>query len=97
MKKSNPHPKTLYQTERLTFASYLIAAGRSQLHAVRQNGNSRALLFVLAGAPSDEDVAAFFSGSGEVSALRYSEAMANLKCAVFEAKRAIEAGGRITM
>lgn len=89
-----PNLSNHYQTEKLAFAAYLISAGKSDLLGVKQVGGGRTLGFLLSEVPSEEDVAAFFNGSGMVSALRYSESLANLKSAIFEAKRAIAAGVR---
>ena len=78
---------TPYRTEKLTFASYLIAAGKAELVGTEPIGNGRNVLFVLSMEPSQNDLAGFFGGAATVSALRYSETMNTLKGMAHEARR----------
>lgn len=86
MTERTPHPSG-YETEKLTFAAFLIASDRADLLSAHPIGRGRAVAFILTKAPSPEDVTCFFSGSGTVSALRFAEAMNNLKSVAFEVLR----------
>lgn len=79
--------KERYTTEKLVFAAYLIAAGKSELAGTTPNGDRRTVIFRLTNPPTDEDIAAFFNGSAQVSALRYAEALNTLKGIAYEARR----------
>jgi len=76
-----------YKTEKLTFAAYLIASGKCELVGTEPTPGSRNATFLLSKQPSDEDVSAFFTGSGQVSALRYSEVINSLKGVAYEARK----------
>jgi len=76
-----------YRTEKLTFAAYLIASGKAQLMGTERHSSATNVLFVLSQAPSETDLTGFFSGTGQVSALRYSEAMNTLKSIAHEGRR----------
>ena len=80
-------PPSGYETEKLTFAAYLIASERAELLGARPIGKGRAVAFILTNAPSPDDVTCFFNGAGTVSALHFAEAMNNLKSAAFEVQR----------
>ena len=84
--KSQPI-QTVYRTEKLTFAAYLIAANKAELVGTEPSGNGRNVLFLLSIRPSDDDITRFFNGNATVSALRYSETMNTLKSAAYEARR----------
>lgn len=77
-----------YKTEKLTFAAYLIASGKCELVGTEPTTGSSKVIFLLSKQPSDEDVSAFFTGSGQVSALRYSEVINSLKGVAYEARKA---------
>ena len=81
-------PKTNYQTDKLSLAAYLVAAGIARLSGVLPIDGSAKVAFRLSEAPSPEQLARYFSGEATVSALRFSDTLSNLKAAVFEAKRA---------
>ena len=81
--KSNP----AYKTEKLTFAAYLIASGKCDLVGTEPTPGSHNVTFLLSKHPSDNDVSAFFTGSGQVSALRYSEVINSLKGVAYEARK----------
>ena len=76
-----------YKTEKLTFAAYLIATGKAELVGTEPTPGSRQVTFVLSKHPSDEDISAFFTGSGKVSALRFSEVINSLKGVAHETRR----------
>jgi hypothetical protein len=76
-----------YQTEKLTFAAYLIATDRAELLSVQPIGKGRAVAFILSNAPTPEDVTSYFNGAGTVSALRFAEAINNLKSVAYEVYR----------
>ncbi len=80
-------PNTTYKTEKLTFAAYLIASGKVDLVGTEPTPSSRNVTFVLSKRPSDEDISGFFTGSGQVSALRYSEVINSLKGVAYEARK----------
>ena len=80
-------PKSTYKTEKLTFAAYLIASGKAELVGTESTPGSRNVTFVLSKRPSDEDISAFFTGSGQVSALRFSEVINSLKGVAYEARK----------
>jgi len=77
----------LYETEKLTFAAYLLASGKSELKEARPVLRSNIVLFVLSPPPSNEDITNFFNGTGQVSALKFSETMNTLKSAAYEIRR----------
>ena len=76
-----------YKTEKLTFAAYLIATNKCGLAGTEPTPGSRNVTFILSRHPSDEEIAAFFTGSGQVSALRYSEVISSLKGVAYEARK----------
>jgi hypothetical protein len=76
-----------YQTEKLTFAAYLIASGKAQLVGTERHGSATNVLFVLSQAPTESELTGFFNGSAQVSALRYSETMNTLKSVAYEGRR----------
>lgn len=76
-----------YKTQKLPFASFLIVSGKAELVGVEPTPGSRNVTFILSRQPSDEEISAFFTGSGQVSALRYSESLNCLKGVAYEAKR----------
>ena len=78
---------TYYKTEKLTFASYLIASGKVELVGTEPTPGSRNVTFILSKKPTDEQISGFFNGSAQVSALRYSEVISSLKGIAFEARR----------
>jgi len=75
-----------YQTEKLTFAAYLIASNRAELIGTQPNGRSRNVCFLLSSAPTDEEITAFFNGTAQVSALRYAETIGTLKAVAYEGR-----------
>jgi len=86
MKNCNQNKQT-YETEKLTFAAYLLASGKSELKEAKPVTRSNIVLFVLSPPPSNEDITNFFNGTGQVSALKFSEAMNTLKSAAYEIRR----------
>ena len=76
-----------YKTEKLTFAAYLIASGKADLVGTEPIPGSRNVTFLLSRHPSDGEISAFFTGSGQVSALRYSEVINSLKGVAYEARK----------
>ena len=88
MKLHTTTPPSIYQTDKLSLAAYLVAAGIAQLAGVSPIEGSGKVAFRLSEAPSPEQLARYFSGEATVSALRFGDALSNLKAAVFEAKRA---------
>lgn len=80
-------PPNGYETEKLTFAAFLITSGRAELLGARPAGRGKSVLFILSASPTPEDVTAFFNGAGTVSALRFAEAMNNLKSVAYEVQR----------
>ncbi|MCX6834943.1 MAG: hypothetical protein NTW07_07390 [candidate division Zixibacteria bacterium] len=76
-----------YQTEKLTFAAYLIATDRAELLGAQPIAKGRAVAFLLSKSPTPDDVTSFFNGSGVVSALRFAEAINNLKSVAYEVQR----------
>lgn len=86
MTERTTHPSG-YETEKLTFAAYLIASDRAELLDARPIGKGRAVAFILSKAPTPDDVTCFFNGAGSVSALRFAEAINNLKSVAYEVHR----------
>jgi hypothetical protein len=86
MTERTTHPSG-YETEKLTFAAYLIASDRAELLGARPMGKGRAVAFILSNAPTPDDVTCFFNGAGTVSALRFAEAINNLKSIAYEVHR----------
>jgi len=78
---------THYKTEKLTFAAYLIASGKTELVGTEPTPGSRNVTFVLSREPSDEEISGYFNGSAQVSALRYSETISSLKGIAFESRK----------
>jgi len=76
-----------YKTSKLTFAAYLIASGKAELVSTVLTPGNHNVTFVLSREPSDGEISGFFSGSAQVSALRYSEAISSLKGIAFEARK----------
>jgi len=76
-----------YETEKLTFAAYLIATEKAELIGARPVGKGKTVTFLLSRIPSNEDVSSFFNGAGTVLALRFAEAINNLKSVAYEVKR----------
>lgn len=74
-------------TEKLTFAAYLIASGKSELVGTEPIPGSRNVAFVLSEAPTQEDLKGFFAGTAQVSALRFSEVINSLKGVSYEARK----------
>jgi len=83
--KSNSTIDT-YQTDKITFAAYLIATGKSELVNVLSNGTDRRVTFVLAPTPTVSDIAAFFDGNAQVPAINYSETINELKRQAYRLK-----------
>ncbi|MEW5794851.1 MAG: hypothetical protein AB1772_00690 [Candidatus Zixiibacteriota bacterium] len=75
-----------YQTEKLTFAAFLIASGRAELIGIQPIGHSKNVSFLLSSTPTDEEITAFFSGTAQVSALRYAECIGTLKAVAYEGR-----------
>jgi hypothetical protein len=75
-----------YQTDKITFAAYLIATGKSELVKVLSNGTDKRVTFVLAPTPTVSDIAAFFDGNAQVPAINYSEAINELKRQAYRVK-----------
>ncbi len=86
MTERTTHPSG-YETEKLTFAAYLIVSDRAELIGARPMGKGRAVAFILSNAPTPDDVTCFFNGAGTVSALRFAEAINNLKSVAYEVQR----------
>lgn len=80
-------PPSGYETEKLTFAAYLIASERAELVGARPIGKGRAVAFILSKSPTLKEVTCFFNGAGTVSALRFAEAINNLKSVAYEVQR----------
>ncbi len=74
-----------YETQRLNFAAFLIASGRSCYKGTRSLRGTRDVAFILSQAPTERDRNDFFSGAGQVSALKYAEVLNSLKGAIYEA------------
>ncbi len=70
-----------FQTEDLHLAAYLIASGKSRLQAIL-NGDSWKKSFELSPPPNDGDIAGYYTGNAEVSALRLCEQLRSLKTAI---------------
>lgn len=87
MTQKTPTPKVAWETEKLNLAAYLIAANFAELVEAYRPSAGSSVTFRLSQKPTPEQIASFYSGSGEVSALFYSNVLMNLKAAVFEAKR----------
>jgi len=80
-------PQAAYETEKLTFAAYLIATNRAELIGARPIGRGKAVTFLLSKSPSNEDVTSFFNGAGTVSAIRFAESINSLKSVAYEVQR----------
>jgi len=76
-----------YETEKLTFAAFLIASNRADLIGARPATRGKDVLFILSKSPSNKDITDFFNSAGQVSALRYSEVINNLKSVAYEVRR----------
>lgn len=76
-----------YQTEKLTFAAYLMVALKADLIGVTPIGNTRTCVFILSKVPSQEQITGFFNGTAKVPALMYAEAINRLKSIAYEARR----------
>ena len=86
MSKTTSTPMT-WNTVKLNLAAFLIAADIAQLVETHCSPASSSVTFRLSQEPTPEQLTSFFSGTGQVSALAFSNALTNLKAAVFEAKR----------
>lgn len=84
MNKSKNSIPQHYETEKLTFAAFLVATQKAELVGTKPLGRGKGVIFVLSKAPSSEEVTAFFNGSAQVSALRFSETINMLKSAAYE-------------
>ena len=87
MKNPKNQNSRQYQTEKLIFAAYLIAKGKTELVGTKAIPNSRNVIFILSKSPSDDDITKFFNGSAMVSALRYAEAINTIKGTLYEMRR----------
>ncbi|GEM_PF-3114128 len=76
-----------YRTEKLTFAAYLVAAGKAELVGCEPNGYNRNVVFVLSTTPTENDLTGYFNGNATVSALGYAEAINTLKSVAYEVRR----------
>lgn len=90
MSKTITTPPQPYITSKLTFAAYLVAAGKSKLVSVKPTGNGRQVSFILSNPPDPDVVASFFSERAKVSALKYANTIATLKSLTYETHRAAE-------
>ncbi|MEK7774849.1 MAG: hypothetical protein AAB305_03075 [Candidatus Zixiibacteriota bacterium] len=77
----------LYETEKLTFAAYLITACQNELVSARPTGQNRKVVFQLSQVPTQDQLRTFFDGTAKVSALRYAEVINRLKGAAYEVLR----------
>jgi len=80
-------PTNSYETDKLNLAAYLIASGAVDLVRAYCPGSGSIVMFVLSRTPTENQISSFFNGTGMVSARKYADTLANLKAAVFEAKR----------
>ncbi|MBU8934156.1 MAG: hypothetical protein KOO62_09145 [candidate division Zixibacteria bacterium] len=87
MTKSRTVQSSVYETDKLNLAAYLITSKVSILERAYCPDGGQQVVFSLTPEPTQDQVAAFFSGQGQVSALAYNNTLSNLKAAVFEAKR----------
>jgi len=76
-----------YVTEKLILAAYLIASGKADLLSARSSPGNANVSFVLSTIPTRQEITDFFNGVAQVSALRYSEAITNLKSIAHEERR----------
>jgi len=76
-----------YETEKLTFAAYLIASKRCDFVGVKPIQGTRNVVFILSAPPLNDDITGFFNGSATVSALRLAETLSTLKSAAYEVRR----------
>ncbi len=76
-----------YQTEKLIFAAYMIAADKAELVGAYPLKRGKGVIFVLSAPPSSEDLTMFFNGSALVSALRFAEMINSLKSVAYEVLR----------
>lgn len=76
-----------YKSEKLPLVAFLLVRGNCDLAGTEPIPGSRTVKFLLSKQPTKEDVEAYFSGEGLVSALRFSETLTNLKAIAWEAKR----------
>lgn len=76
-----------YETEKLTFAAYLIATERAELIAAKPMGKGKAVAFLLSKRPTSDDLTSYFNGTGTVSALRFAETINTLKSVSYEVLR----------
>ena len=86
---NNPNSKSQspYETEKLIFAAYMVAAGKAELIGTYPLDKGKNVVFILSNAPSSDDVTAFFTGSAFVSALRFAETINTLKSVAYEVLR----------
>lgn len=84
---SRTNHRRSYETEKLTFAAYLIATEKAELIGASPVGKGKTVTFLLSKIPSNEDVTSFFNGAGTVSAIRFAEAINTLKSVAYEVKR----------
>ncbi len=94
MKATSPSQNSEYTTDKLALAAFLVCSGASQLVRAYCQPGGRVVVFQLSPHPDDDQIAAFFSGMGKVSALEYHNTLSNLKSMVFEAKRLHNKGER---
>jgi hypothetical protein len=87
MKTSTKSKSDLYETEKLTFAAYIVASGKARFISTSPVPGSKIVSFILSNPPADGDVDNFFSGKAMVSAIKFAAALNTLKSAAFEAKR----------
>jgi len=79
-----------FQTEKLTWAAYLISAGKAKLVRAEPIPGTHNVTFILEGepgTPTQEDLSGFFTGTAQVSALRFSEVITSLKAISYEARK----------
>ena len=76
-----------YKSEKLPFVAFLLVTGKCELAGTESTPSSRIVTFLLSRQPTKEDIEAYFSGEGCVSARRFSETLTNLKGIAWEAKR----------
>ncbi len=88
IKETPTSPPKHYETERMAFAAFLVATGKSQIVSVRPTGNGRQVVFILSDPPSSSVINGFFCGRAKVSALDFSNALATLKSLTYEAHKA---------
>ncbi len=70
-----------YETEDLNLAAYLIAAGICRLEGV-ENLNAWKKKFIIHPYPTDNQIAGFYNGVGNVSGLALCNQLRSLKAAV---------------